>query len=265
MRFDAVGETGGKRCVADGDRGAQELWQKRGVVELGADSRRLVEFVEQWLGLVRLSLGEQQAGGRGKRDGHGLRLVGMARGGDEIVRSGDMVNVAAFSEQAQVERASLYEVDVVRGLQAVGDRLNLGQCLLGLAKLGKKARSHGGDGEHDLGDAPSLAELDPLSCGLARREWPLVRPAGDRHVDVEDAGHTTLTLLERELKCTAHVVDPLTLPQVTAGCATKAERTRRLGQAELGGERKCLLGGCERFRVGGTDVAQPRQLRICGD
>ena len=82
---------------------------------------------------------------------------------------------------------------------------------------------------------------------------------------MEDGGGASLALLERERERAAHVLEPLPFPQVAAGYAAHAERVRRLGQAELGGEGERLLGGRDRLRVVAADEARPRLPRIRGD
>ena len=65
---------------------------------------------------------------------------------------------------------------------------------------------------------------------------------------MQDGRGAALTLLERERERPAHVLESLPVAQGGAGRAADAERARRLGQAELGGERERLLGGRDRLR-----------------
>ena len=116
------------------------------------------------------------------------------------------------------------------------------------AALGEEGRAHAGDPERELGDAAPLAEVDPFPAGIEGGLRPLVLPAGDREVVVQDGGGAALALLECERERPAHVLEPLPFAQGGAGPAADAERARRLGQAELGGERERPLGGRDRLR-----------------
>ena len=61
--------------------------------------------------------------------------------------------------------------------------------------------------------------------------------------------------VERERERPAHVLESLPVPEGGAGRAADAERARRLGQAELGGEGERPLGGRDRLPEGAADDA----------
>ena len=172
---------------------------------------------------------------------------------------------AALGEQAQLHGAWLGGEGVAGLLQALRERAGLGQRPLGQAAVGEEGHTPGRHGARDLGDAASLAEVDPLTAGVERRLRPFVLPARERKVVVQDGGGPALALLERERERAAHVLEPLSFPQDGAGCAAEAERARRLGQAELGGERERSLGSRDRLRVGGADKAHTRELGVGSD
>jgi hypothetical protein len=65
-----------------------------------------------------------------------------------------------------------------------------------------------------------------------------------------EGGDAALALLDGERERAAHVLEALLLAEVGAGCAAVAERARRLGQAELIGERNRHRIGYGGERVG---------------
>ena len=118
-------------------------------------------------------------------------------------------------------------------------------CPSSARRLGLPARHL----QRDLGDAAPLAEGDRLLVGVERGLRPLVGPDDPGEVAVDDGGLASLALLERELERPAHVLDPARVAQLAAGDAAPVERERRLGQAELRGERERPLGGRDRLGV----------------
>ena len=134
------------------------------------------------------------------------------------------------------------------GLEPVGERPGLEERLLRLSEIGECIDRVGARLQRHLGDAPPLAEGDPLGCGVECALRAMVGPddAGEKGVD--ETGVAAQTLFERELERPPHVLDPGRLPQLAAGEAAPAERECRLGQAELRGERERPLGGRDRFR-----------------
>ena len=122
--------------------------------------------------------------------------------------------------------------------------------------------------ERELGDAAPLAEVDPVPatrsraacgpsyCQLTMRE--VVRAGRPR------CGPGPARARARAPGACPRA--PCRSPREQRATPRVAERARRLGQAELRGERERPLGGRDRLPVGcAADVTRPRQLRVGGD
>ena len=91
--------------------------------------------------LLSTALGEQQPRGRRERQRDPLRLAALARRRDELVCGGRVLVRAPLGEQAQLHGAWLDGDDVAGLLQALRQRIDLGQRLLGQAAA-RRGRSH---------------------------------------------------------------------------------------------------------------------------
>ena len=252
--LDALGEAGGEGGVAERKRSADETRQVPGVDLVGARPGDRVELGKQSARPLALALGEQQRGAG--RDGHRdpLRLAAVAGGAQQRLRVGRLLVVASFSEQPQLQRPRLDEVDVSGLLEPIGDRGGVGERLLDLPDTRAQRRFPTGHDVRRLGDAAPARELDPLPEDIETGLWPVVRPGDEREVVVQDGGGPSLPVLESERERAPHLLHPLPLPQGGAGGAAVTERARGHGLPELGGERERPVAGGDRLRVGGADV-----------
>ena len=181
--------------------------------------------------------------------------------GDQLVRGRGVLGVAALGEQAQLQRARPMKLMSPAALQPVRERLGSSSACSRRAELGEEGTLMAAIASANSAMPRRSQKSIPSRQGGEGGLRPLVAASGDGEVVVQDGGLAALALLERELERAAHVLESLPLAQVAAGEAAEAERARRLGQAELGGERERPLGGRDRLRVGGAEEAVRRQLQ----
>ncbi len=203
-------------------------------------------------------------GGRGKRDKRLDGWVEVAGRGDERVGVRRLLGSATFGEQPQLQRTRGEVEDVAGRLQSVGDRSRLRERPLGLSELGQGAHASGTHVQRELGHAAPLAEGVRFFVGVECRLRPLVAPKGPGEVAVDDPGFAPLTVRERELERTAHVLDAVRLTEVAAGASAPHERERRLGQVELRSERERPLSGLDRLGRSPSERAAPCQVGVRG-
>ena len=242
--------------------------------DVGIEGGELIELAQQRLRVLSLVACEEQLGGVGKRVRGPFLLADCAGGGDELVGVGSFVRRATFREQAQLVAAPSGERFVASCLDPVGGRSELCERLLGASELRQEAQAGGAHLQRELGDAAPLTELDRFAADGECGRWPSIEPTGGGEIPVDDGGLASQALLERELERTAHVRDPVRIPQGGAGEAAPVESECRLGQAELLGQRASPLGCRDRLRevvgqrvppgyVGvGRDELRPGRLRL---